>query len=273
MDEYGQSEPMTAQAEHWLSIENATVVRGKSTLVKDINLRLALGDHTVVLGANGSGKSTLVKLITAQIYPLFGGTVRVFGEERWPVFELRRHLGIVSSSLQLDFNDEPPLEVLDCVVSGFFAARGVWRHHKVTDAQYVRAEEALSLLRADHLRGRSMSELSTGEARRVLIARALVHGPKVLLLDEPCAGLDPVSRHAFLADLRRIAQQGVTLLLVTHHVEEILPEINHVVQMRHGQVWAEGPKSTLLTSDGLSEVFGAPIRVEPHGNWFSARVE
>jgi len=261
-----------SDAQPWLIIRHATVQRGRRYLVDDLNLRLRTGQHTALLGPNGSGKSTLVKLITSQLYPLAGGEVRVFGEARWSIFELRRHLGIVSSSLQLDYDGDPPLEVFDCVVSGFFAARGVWTHHKVTAEMEAKAQEALSRVRAGHLVGRPMSELSTGEARRVLIARALVHRPQVLLLDEPCAGLDPAARQSFLDDLSRIAGQGVTLLLVTHHIEEILPEIDHVLMMRDGRVLCEGAKAELLSEARLSELFGVNVAVERYGDWFHSRI-
>ena len=256
-----------------LTIRDAHGVRGKRALLDGLSLTLKNGQHTAILGSNGSGKSTLVKLITRQLYPLAGGYVSLFGRERWNVTELRGLMGIVSSSMQLDFDAHPPLEVFDCVVSGFFAARGLWKQHAVTDDIRVRSQEALEQTGASHLIGRDMSTLSTGEARRVLIARALVHGPKALLLDEPCAGLDPASRRVFLEGLRGLAQGGTTLILVTHHIEEILPEIGHIVMLRDGRVLHEGDKSALLDSAHLTELFGMPVEVQPRGEWFGASVD
>ena len=254
----------------------AHVVRGKRALLDGLSLTLKNGQHTAILGPNGSGKSTLVKLITRQLYPLAGGYVSLFGHERWNVTELRSLMGIISSSMQLDFDAHPPLEVFDCVVSGFFAARGLWKQHAVTDDMRARSQEALEQTGASHLIGRDMSTLSTGEARRVLIARALVHRPKALLLDEPCAGLDPASRRVFLEGLRGLAQntkkRGTTLILVTHHIEEILPEIGHIVMLRDGRVLHEGDKSALLDSAHLTELFGMPVEVHPRGAWFGASV-
>ncbi|ESQ84627.1 ABC transporter ATP-binding protein [Asticcacaulis benevestitus] len=256
-----------------LTIRNAHVVRGQRVLLDGLSLTLNTGQHTAILGPNGSGKSTLVKLITRQLYPLAGGYVSLFGHARWNVTDLRSLMGIVSSSIQLDFDAHPPLEVFDCVVSGFFAARGLWKQHAVSDDMRARSREALEQTGASHLIGRDMSSLSTGEARRVLIARALVHRPKALLLDEPCAGLDPAARRVFLEGLRRLAQGGTTLILVTHHIEEILPEIGHIVMLRDGRVLHEGDKSALLDSAHLTELFDMPVEVQPHGAWFGASVD
>lgn len=255
-----------------LTIRDASVVRGKRHLLNGLSLTLKAGQHTAILGPNGSGKSTLVKLITRQLYPLAGGHVEIFGQTRWNVTELRSLIGIVSSSMQLDFDAHPPLEVFDCVVSGFFAARGLWKQHTVSDKMRVRSHEALIQTGAAHLVGRDMSTLSTGEARRVLIARALVHRPKALLLDEPCAGLDPASRRVFLESLRRLATTA-TLIMVTHHIEEILPEIGHIVMLRDGKVLHEGDKADLLDSTYLTALFGMPVEVTARGDWYSASVD
>ncbi|MDI7775299.1 ATP-binding cassette domain-containing protein [Asticcacaulis sp. EMRT-3] len=259
-------------AEPLLHIRDASVVRGTRALIDHLNLDLMPGQHTAILGPNGSGKSTLVKLITRQLYPLAGGEVRIFGQDRWNVAELRSLMGIVSSAMQLDFDAHPPLEAFDCVVSGFFAARGLWKNHKVTDEMRVRATEALHSAGAAHLTGRDMSSLSTGEARRVLIARALVHRPRALLLDEPCAGLDPAARRSFLESLRGVAAT-TTLVLVTHHIEEILPEIGHIVMLKDGRVFREGDKADLLTSDALSALFGMPVATRQRGLWYHATVD
>lgn len=260
-----------------LDIREASVRRGERLIMDRLSLRLAPGQQTAILGANGAGKSTLIRLVARQAYPLAREdgrpSIQVFGRDRWNVSELRSLIGIVSPAVQSDYVDEDsPLEVFDAVVSGFFAARGLWVDHQVTDAMRHGAEEALAQVQASHLIGREMASLSTGEARRVLIARALVHQPRALLLDEPCAGLDPASRRRFLEILRQLAQRGVTLLLVTHHVEEILPEIDHVVLLREGRVLRAGNKAGVLTGEALTETFGMPIRVERQGDYYQASV-
>jgi len=260
-----------------LTIDRASVMQGDRLVLDQLTLQLADGQHTAILGPNGSGKSTLVKLIARHLYPLAqrdgSGTVRIFGRDRWNVAELRSLLGIVSPAVQLDYTSDTPVEVFDAVVSGFFAARGTSFNHQITDDMRARATEALRQVGATSLVGRDMVSLSTGEARRVLIARALVHRPRALLLDEPCAGLDMASRRHFLESLRALARGGTTLLLVTHHVEEILPEIDNVVLLRDGQVFKQGDKSSTLTDGALSETFGMPVRVTTHGNYYAAALE
>ncbi|GAB2588232.1 ATP-binding cassette domain-containing protein [Dyella jejuensis] len=254
-----------------LDIHEASVLRGERLLLDRLSLRLAVGQHTAILGANGSGKSTLIRLISRQLYPLArrdgAPVIQVFGRDRWSVAELRSLVGIVSPALQSDYTGDASLEVFDTVISGFFAARGVGLDHAISGPMRERALEALEHMEAATLIGREMASLSTGEARRVLIARALVHRPRALLLDEPCAGLDPASRRRFLESLRQLAQRGVTLLLVTHHVEEILPEIDHVVLLRHGRVLRQGSKASVLTDGALTAAFDIAMRVEWRGDY------
>jgi iron complex transport system ATP-binding protein len=257
-----------------LEIDQASVMQGDRLVLDRLSLCIAAGQHTAILGPNGSGKSTLVKLIARQLYPLASGespgTVRIFGRERWNVSELRGLLGILSPAVQHDYTSDTPVEVLDAVLSGFFAARGVARHHHVTDAMRERARDLLEHVGGMHLSGRLMSSLSTGEARRVLIARALVHRPRALLLDEPCAGLDIASRRRFMEDLRVLARDGTTLVLVTHHVEEIVPEIDHVVLLRDGRILLQGDKDITLTDTALSSAFAMPVRVSRQGDYYAA---
>jgi iron complex transport system ATP-binding protein len=259
-----------------LEIREASVMRADTLILDRLSLSLAAGQHTAILGPNGSGKSTLIRLIARQLYPLArrdgAPVIRVFGRERWNVSELRSLIGIVSPAVQLDYTSDTPLEVFDAVVSGFFSARGLGLDHQVTPAMRERALDALAQMEASSLVGREMASLSTGEARRVLIARALVHAPRALLLDEPCAGLDPASRRRFLESLRRLARAGTTLLLVTHHVEEIVPEIDHVLLLRDGRILQQGNKQSVLTDDALSATFAMPVQVARHGDYYSAVV-
>lgn len=260
-----------------LEIDDASVMRGDRLILDRFSLRIGAREHTAILGANGAGKSTLVRLITRELYPLARddgrASMRVFGRERWHVSELRGLLGIVSPSLQDDCTSDATLEVSEAVLSSFFAARRLGLDHHVTSAMRQRADEALAHSGATHLLGRAMASLSTGEARRVLIARALVHRPRALLLDEPCAGLDMASRRHFLESLRGLARNGTTLLLVTHHIEEILPEIGQVIALRDGRLLRQGDKAEVLNDAVLSETFGMPVRVHQHGEYYSAAIE
>jgi iron complex transport system ATP-binding protein len=256
-----------------LELSQVSVVRGGTRVLEDITLTIDPGQHTAILGANGSGKSTLVQLVSRHLYPLHGGHVRIFGRTDWSVSELRRLIGIVSPAQERDFTSNEPLQAFEAVAASFFSSRGLLRTQRLSREVRRRTEESLERLGISHLSGRQMRTLSTGEARRVLIARALVHEPKALLLDEPCSGLDPVSRHEFLENLREIARAGTTLLLVTHHVEEILPEIGELIFLRSGRLFDKGEKREKLTSEKVSVLFGAEVEIDRQGEWYRLRFD
>lgn len=263
-----------------LSLSHATVLRGGRPVLKDLSFEIPEGEHTAILGPNGSGKSSLMRLLTRQDYALQpepeASPVRILGRERWDLFELRAQLGIVSADLHQAFfaADAGGLRGgLDVVLSGFFASQGVFSHQQVLPDMRRRAEEALAQVGASHLAAKPFEELSTGEARRVLIARALVRDPRALLLDEPTTGLDLVARQHFLMMLQDIARQGKTILLVTHHIEEILPQIQRVILLREGRVFLEGPKEKVLTTTNLSLLYGAKVELQQSGGYFSAQCE
>ncbi|NTU72468.1 MAG: ATP-binding cassette domain-containing protein, partial [Coriobacteriia bacterium] len=224
--------------------------------------RIAAGERLVVLGPNGAGKSTLIKLLTKEVLPLWADPppVRFLGEPRYELREARRLLGVVSASAQ----DEADvmLPAIEVVLGGFFGALGVPPRTCVTDEQRAAAQAALAELEVAHLAERTMTTLSTGEARRVLFARALVHDPAVLVLDEPCAGLDPHAAYHVRRALRTLAAGGRSLVLVTHHVEDIVPEIDRAVLLRDGRIVADGPKAELMTAESLGALFDIPLEVE-----------
>jgi iron complex transport system ATP-binding protein len=256
-----------------IELDRASVIRGQVRVLHDLSLRIEAGQHTAVLGANGCGKSTLIKLVTRELYPLAraDGTppVQVLGQSRWQVDRLRSQLGIVTGDFGAHLAGMPELTAEDAVLGGLFASFVVPPFEEITDDMRQRAAEALERAHALPLRQRPYAELSTGEARRVLIARALVNRPQALLLDEPGTGLDLVARGHLLAMLGALARQGVTLLLVTHHIEEIVAEIERVVVLQAGRILADGPRHTVLTSELLSQAFAGPVRVwretGPHG--------
>jgi iron complex transport system ATP-binding protein len=201
--------------------------------------------------------------------------VRVLGRDRWNVSELRARLGIVTPDLHHQFvegHSAGRVRGLDAVVSGFFATRGFLHGLGVTDAMRERARAALARVEAAHLADRRLDEMSTGEARLVLIARALVTEPRALVLDEPSTGLDVVARGRFLTFLRRIAQTGTTIVLITHHVEEIVPEIDRVVLLQRGRIAGDGSKAEMLTEARLSELFEARVRLDRADGYYFARV-
>lgn len=260
-----------------LELHDTRLMRGESEVLHGLSLRIEPGQHTAIVGPNGAGKSSLVRMIHRDDYPLAheDGTppLRILGRTRWDVFELRKHLGIVSGDLQQRLAGEDLVDGLDAVVSGFFASHVLSFNHAVSEAMRAAAKAALDRLGAGHLAHRRFATLSTGEARRVLIARALVHHPGALLLDEPTAGLDFVAQRTLLESLRGLAQGGTTVVLVTHHLEEILPEIDHVILLRDGRVFAQGHKNDVLRSETLSAQYGVPIRVRRNGGYYHAELD
>ena len=256
---------MGTQAASLLRIENATVQRDGVNIIENVSLDIREGEHTAIVGPNGSGKSTLIKLISRQIYPLANAgetpIVTIFGQSVWDVFQLRSLFGIVSPDVHSSFTSAGGISSFEAVLSGFFASQGLTDFSAITDEMSSKALAALSEMGASNLADKPMENLSAGEARRVMIARALVHDPRALLLDEPTAGLDIAARRKFLEALRELAARGRTLILVTHHIEEIVPEIRSVVLMKGGSVYAAGPKPKVLTRENMSKVFGLDLNL------------
>ena len=242
-------------------MRNVDVARGENVVLHDVNLKIATGEHVAILGPNGCGKSTLIKTITRECYPVARANsgITILGRERWNIFELRSLLGIVSNDLLAWCKaDTPGREV---VLSGFFSSQRVFRNHHVQPDQERRANEALERLGVLHLAERPMEEMSSGEAQRILIARALVHQPRALLFDEPTNSLDVLAQHELRETMRGLARSGVGIVLVTHHVADIIPEIDRVVLMRGGRIVADGRKSDVLSSEQLSQLFGMPVEL------------
>jgi iron complex transport system ATP-binding protein len=247
-----------------LEFRNATVWRGDRIALDSVSFSVDLGEHTAILGPNGSGKSTLIKTITRDLYPRAtgdGAAVRILGRDAWNVFELRSLLGIVSNDLMQICTREFDFTAREIVLSGFFASVGIWPHHLVTPEMERRASEVLELLEIPHLAGRWVDELSSGEARRVLIARALVHGPKALLLDEPGNSLDLHALYELQTLLEKLARSGVTIVLATHHLPEIIPAIERVILLKEGRLFLDGPKRQVLVPENLSVVFRRPVEL------------
>lgn len=252
-----------------IEFEHVTVMRRSTIAVDDVSLKIGLGEHVAILGPNACGKSTLIKAITRECYPLVreGSSVRILGEERWNVFELRTLLGIVSSDLMATCTRD--VSGRDIVLSGFFSSIGIWPHQEVTSEMHERSERALAMMEVSHLAERFTDEMSSGEARRVLLARALVHDPRALILDEPSTALDLFAQHELRLILRKLAQSGIGIVMVTHHLSDLIPEIDRVVLMDRGRIVADGPKREVLVASRLSALFGRPLELSERDGYYN----
>lgn len=265
--------PGKADSLSLLELKNVTVVRGGRKILDSVSLSIGRGEHVAIIGPNGSGKSSLIKTFTKEYCPLAsadGLVLNIMGKEAWNVFDLRKLLGIVSGDLQQTYFRQ--VSVLDVVLSGFFSSIGIYYNHKVTPEMETRAREVLEFLEISHLTDRLMSELSSGEARRVLIGRALVHDPEALILDEPANSLDIKALHSFRGTIRKIAGSGKSIILVTHTLEDIIPEINRVILIKDGKVFVDGKKQEVLTDANLSKLFSLPVEVLEKKGYYQALI-
>ncbi len=244
-----------------LDLQHIRVMRGGTIALDDFTLLIQHNEHVAILGPNGCGKSTLIKTITRECYPVIHehSKINIMGRDRWNIFELRSMLGIVSNDLLAMCAGEGRGQ--DVVLSGFFSSTDIFPNHQVTPQQKALAAATLARLGVAHLADRPVAEMSSGEAKRVLIARALVHQPKALLFDEPSNSLDIAAQQELRQTMRSLANSGIGIILVTHELHDIIPEIDRVVLMAKGRLIADGPKEEVLTSERLSKLFGIPVEI------------
>src|SRR4051794_22183309 len=252
----------------FLHLAHVNVARGDNVVLHDINLTVNTGEHIAILGPNGCGKSTLIKTITCECYPIAQPETKVsiFGRERWDLTELKKRLGVVSPELP----GRPTLHTTgrDAVITGFFSSSTLWPNLLVTGEMRERAEQILQQVDAVDLAMKSVGQMSAGQQRRIMIGRALVGSAGMLLLDEPSNALD-LAAQADLRDLlRKLAQQGTGILLITHHIADILPEIDRILMMKDGRIVADGPKADLLTATRLRELFKTEVQISQRDGFF-----
>jgi iron complex transport system ATP-binding protein len=254
-----------------IQLEHVNVARGNNIILHDLSLTVRAGEHLAILGPNGCGKSTLLKTVTCELYPIVSPETRVhiMGRARWDLTELKRRMGVVAADL-------PGRQTLtttgfDAILTGFFSSSTLWPNLRVTDAMRERAEEVLQLVGGEKLRDKFVGEMSAGQQRRIMIGRAMAGTAgeaQMLLLDEPSNALDLAAQRDLREMLRGLAQKGVAILLITHHIADILPEIERIVMMRDGRIVADGSKKELLTAEQLSGLFGGEIHMtERDGYW------
>ena len=253
----------------WLEYRGVTVSQNNRVILHDITLSINLGEHVAILGPNGAGKSFLIKTITRECYPhsgIPGSYVRILGKDMWNVSELRTLLGIVNNNLVTGCTGS--FSGRQIMLSGFFSSIGIWPHHKVTPVMERKVQKVMALLEISHLAERKMNEISTGELRRILVGRALMHDPRALVLDEPSINLDFHAANELRQVMRKIAGTGINVIIVTHNLPDIIPEITRVILLKDGRVFEDGPKEKILTSELLSRLFGTPLEVVKRDGYY-----
>ncbi len=251
-----------------LEFSNVSVMRGLNPVLHRLNLTIEDGEHVAILGPNGCGKSTLIKTITRECYPLRDpdSHLRIMGQTTWNIFELRRFLGIVSNDLLNTTTRD--LTGREVVLSGFFSSMGIWPNHEVTPHMLEKTQEVLHLLEVPHLAERFITEMSSGEVHRIMIGRALVHEPRALLLDEPSTSLDLFAQHELRMILRKLAVAGTGILLITHHLSDIIPEIDRVILLKQGRIFADGKKAEVLNEEHLGHLFGLSVTLQQRNGYY-----
>ena len=233
-------------------------------VLRNINLSIKENEHWVILGANGGGKSTLIKLISNDIHPnrKYPFTKEVFGEERWSILELKMNLGIITNDLHNYFAVHGNfLSAYEVILSGYYSSIGVFKHQDFTEQQHQKALEVLEYLEILQLKDKKVLEMSTGQLRRCIIGRALIHNPKAFILDEPTVGLDIKAQNSFIKLIQKLSTKS-SIILVTHHIEEIFPEVSHIALVHNKTIFKQGKKEEILTSENLSEIFDIKIDLE-----------
>ncbi len=254
----------------FLKLAHVNVARGDNVVLHDINLTVNTGEHIAILGPNGCGKSTLIKTITCECYPIVQPetSVSIFGRERWDLTELKKRLGVVSAELPR----KPTLETTgrDAVITGFFSSSTLWPNLTVTEQMRQRAEEVLVQVDAVGIADKPVGQMSAGQQRRIMIGRALVGSAGMLLLDEPSNALDLAAQAELRGLMRKLAREGTGILLITHHIADIPPEIDRILMMQDGRIVADGPKSELLTAERLSGLFKTQVQLSERDGFFHA---
>ena len=255
-----------------IEIHDATIWRGSTCVFEHLSLDIEQHERVAILGPNGSGKTTLLKTINREMYPVSspGSYLRILGKDRWNVWELRKQIGVVSNDLHQRY--ESTTTAIEVVVSGFFSSIGVHGilADRVTREQVGAARATLAELGIEDLRRTPLNRMSSGQQRRCLLARALVHDPLTLILDEPTTGLDFAASFDYLQRIRDLAKAGRNIVIVTHHLNEIPPEVDRVILLQEGRVAADGCKAEVLTSEQLSAVYETSIRVAEVDGYYLA---
>ena len=251
-----------------IDLQNITVFQGRNKILDNFSLTIDESQSTVILGPNGSGKTTILKLLNRELYIVEDkkSSLKIFEKDRWNVDDLRSNLGVVSQNLQYGYSKSAL--GLYVVLSGFYSSDGIWQHQKFDENQLNRAKEVMELLSISGLQDREFSTMSSGEQRKFLLARSLVNDPAVLVFDEPTSGLDMSTCFQYLEIIRELIGMGKKVILVTHHIHEIPPEVTRVILLKEGKVVEDGDKDKVLNDASLTNLFDWPIKVIKENGYY-----
>lgn len=256
-----------------ITLHNAIVRRNGKDILSIDDFGLKQGESIALIGPNGAGKSTFINLITREVFPLYRDHPPVLfkGKSLVTLQEIKQCLGVVSATMQNQITVHLP--VFEVVYGGLLGSLGVPRQYSMNEEGKAKVAKTLEFLGITHLADRDVMTLSSGQARRVLIARALVHDPEVLVLDEPTTGLDPEGMYYVRKTMRDLTAAGKAIILVTHYPEDIIPEIKRVVMIKDGKLFADKPKEEALTTECVSELFEVPLRILSQDGYYSLVTE
>ncbi|MBM6549541.1 ABC transporter ATP-binding protein [Marinomonas ostreistagni] len=251
-----------------IELKNITAFQGDKKVFENFNVHIGQGEKVAILGPNGAGKSTFLKLITRELYPVVkdDSHIKLFDLERVTIWDLRKQIGLISQDLQEDYT--PYTTAIEVILSGFFGAIGQHGHLTPSAEQIDQAKQMLNYVGMGDYKETHFQRLSTGQKRRLLIGRALIHKPQALIFDEPSNGLDIKASALLLNIMRDYAKPDNSLLLTTHHIGEIIPEIQRVILIKHGAVIADGAKEEVLTSEVLSDLYDTPVKLDKHNDYY-----
>lgn len=247
-----------------INFKNVHVSYKVKPVLEKINLTINEGENWAILGANGSGKSTLIKVISSDLYPntKYPFTKEILGKDRWSVNDLKKRLGIITNDLHNHFSNRGFfLTAYEVVLSGYYSSLGVFKHQDFTKEQHDRVLEVMEFLKLVDIRYKKVNHMSTGELRKCIIARALIHKPKAFILDEPTVGLDIKAQIDFIKIMQELSKNS-SIILITHHIEEIFPEISNIALMYQSTIYKQGLKKDILNSKNLSEVFQSNLSLK-----------
>ncbi|CAA6811847.1 MAG: ABC transporter ATP-binding protein [uncultured Campylobacterales bacterium] len=256
-----------------IELKNIDISINNQKILSNISINIQKNESLAIVGPNGAGKSTLIKLICGELYPNIkeNSSINIFGKTKWNIWELKTHLGIITNELHFTYKNQVNNTGYEVILSGFFSSIGL--HQEISNDMKTKTSKIIEFLNIKNLTNKKIAEMSTGEARKILVARALINDPEVLILDEPTVGLDLVAQKDFLTLIQKLVSNGKTIILITHHLEEIFPEINKTALLKNGTITHLGDTKDIITSKNLSQLYNTNVKVTKTNNTYQALID